>query len=500
MDMDLLNRSAAILLFALASQPVAASDSAPAQPSRVVLQGVTVVDVSDGSLAPDRSVVIEGGRIERIAAASAPLDVGGAQVVDARGRFLVPGYVDMHAHPLNAPDPTDNLRLMLAAGITGYRQMSGSPQQLQARGEGRLDHAEGPRLLALSGTILTDSLAPTPEAARAEVRRQQAQGADFIKSVGLSRAGFLASLDEARKIGIPYTGHIHSDVDVREATGMRSIEHLGALEAMLLSCSDDETAIRKAIAEMEPEPPQVGPGPADMAETLARFIANPLLPTPQAQFAIQRRVLDSYDEGRCRALAAKFVADGTWQVPTLLRLRTMAIPTDPAYRDDPNLRYVPPATRAMWTGLADQFATRIAPADQEMLERFFDLLLQVTQLLQEEGVPLLAGSDAGGSQWVIPGVSLHQEFDLLAEAGLTPLQVLQAGTLNAARFLGLEQILGTVEPGKDANLVLLEADPLADVANLHRIAGVVRAGAYHPQSALRDMKESACHACEPRGE
>lgn len=493
--MNRLHRIVSLLLFAL-GMPLAAVAATPAAPALqvdrgVVLQGVTVVDVRDGSLDPDRAVVIEGGRIARIVPASSVVAGGQARVVDARGKFVVPGYVDMHAHPLNPPDPTDNLKLMLAAGITGYRQMSGSPQLLQARAEGRLDYPQAPALLALPGTILTDSLSPTPEAAAAEVRRQQAQGADFIKSVGLSRAGFLASLDEARRIGIPYAGHIHSDMDVREAVGMSSIEHLGAMEALLLSCSSEEAAIREAIAQMDAEPPQAGPGPADMAQVLARFIANPIQGTTPAQFAVQKRVMETYDEGKCRDLAAGFAAAGTWHAPTLLRLRTMAIPTDPAYRDDPNLRFVPPATRQMWTELADQFAAGVDPADQAMLKRFFDLLLQLTGLLQDSGVGLLAGSDAGGSQWVIPGFSLHQDFDLLAQAGLTPLQVLQSGTLNAARFLGKEDTMGTVEAGKDADLVVLDGNPVEDVANLHRIAAVVRAGVVYDASELRELQESA---------
>jgi len=479
------------LLIALGVPVVAPAAPALHVDRGVVIQGVTVVDVRDGSLAPERTLVLEGGRIARILPAASVVAGGQAQVVDGRGRFVVPGYVDMHAHPLNPPDPAANLALMLASGITGYRQMSGSPDLLQARREGRLEHAPAPMLLALPGTILTDALASTPQAAAAEVDRQKGQGADFIKSVGQSRANFLASLEEANRIGIPFAGHIHTDMDVREARGMASIEHLGAMEALLLSCSSEEAALREAVLRLDAEPPQAGPGPADMAQVLARFIANPIQGTTPAQFAIQKRVMETYDEGKCRQLAAGFVADGTWHVPTLLRLRTMAIPTDPAYREDPNLRFVPAATRAMWTDLADEFAARVAPADQAMLEQYFRLLLGLTGLLQQSGVRLLAGSDAGGSQWVVPGASLHQEFDLLAQAGLTPLQVLQSATLNAAQFLGRERTMGTVEEDRQADLVLLDANPLEDVANLHRVVAVVRAGVVYDAAALDGLRESA---------
>ena len=111
--------------------------------------------------------------------------------------------------------------------------------------------------------------------------------------------------------------------------------------------------------------------------------------------------------------------------------------------------------------------------------------------MEDSGVPLLAGSDTGGSQWVIPGFSLHQEFDLFAQAGLTPLQVLQVATWNGARFLGREATMGSVETGKNADLVLLDANPVANAANLHGIAGVVRAGVYYSPSALNRLKADA---------
>ena len=459
----------------------------------LVLEGVTVVDVKTGQLSRDMTVVVEDKKIVRIAPASSVAARGEAQTVDARGKYVVPGYLDMHAHPLNFADPTGQLKLMLANGVTGYRQMSGSPELLQARGAGKLNFPDAPELLALPGTIFTDSLTPTPAAAVAEVHKQQAQGADFIKTVGLSSDNFYAAMKEAKAVSLPYAGHLPSDVDVRVAApGMRSIEHLGPGTVMMLSCSGDEANVRKFVSSTHTAPPpQVGPTTPERAAMVERAIANPMIMTPPAQFAGLQRVIDTYDETRCKELAGEFFADGTWQVPTLIRLRTMGIANDPAYVNDPNLRFMPAATRQMWDQLAKQFSARISPENQAIYRKFFDMQLRFVKLMEDSGVPLLAGSDTGGSQWVIPGFSLHHEFDLFAQAGLTPLQVLQVATWNGAKFLGREGAMGSVEAGKNADLVLLDANPIADAANLHGIAGVVRAGVYYSPSALNRLKADA---------
>ena len=364
------------------------------------------------------AVVIEGDKIVRIVPASSVVARGAAQTVNAHGKYIVPGYLDMHSHPLNLPDPSGYLKLMLVEGITGYRQMSGTPALLQARGEGKLNYPIGPELLAMSGIVMTDTLTPTPEAAASEVRKQKAEGADFIKTVGLSSANFFGAMKEAKAVGIPYAGHLQTDVDVRVAAkGMRSIEHLGPMEAVLLGCSSDEAAIRKLIADTHGEPPQVGPASGAMADLMTRMIANPVMAIPPREFVSMQRVLDTYDEAKCKELAAEFVADGTWQVPTLIRLRTMAMPDDPAYANDPNLKFVAPATRQMWVEIAQQFPKKLSPSNRETLKQLFALQLKFTKLLEDSGVQMMAGSDTGGSQWVIPGSSIHQDFDLFAKAG-----------------------------------------------------------------------------------
>jgi imidazolonepropionase-like amidohydrolase len=196
-----------------------------------------------------------------------------------------------------------------------------------------------------------------------------------------------------------------------------------------------------------------------------------------------RRAIDTFDESRAEALAAAFVADGTWHCPTLIRERTSELSDAAEFRDDPNLRFMDADTVAEWRASASRFAA-LSAETRATYRDAYDLQLRLTRLLADAGVKLLAGSDACGAVWEVPGYSLHQEFDELARAGLSALRVLQTATLDAAEFLGLADRLGTVKPGQRADLVLLDRNPVEDVAHLHGIAGVVRAGRYHPADEL----------------
>ena len=201
-----------------------------------------------------------------------------------------------------------------------------------------------------------------------------------------------------------------------------------------------------------------------------------------------QHVIDTYSDEKCRKVAEVFVAHNTWQVPTLIRLRTAEFGDDPGYRDDPNLRYIAPATRQMWQSLALQFSTLMKPADRETLRQFDALQMKMVKQFGDAGVRILAGSDFGGI-WLVAGFSLHQEFDLLAKAGFTPLQVLQMTTLDGAELLGRQATAGSVEVGKEANLVLLDGNPIESVQNLHKVNAVVRGGRYYSQQDLAALKQ-----------
>jgi imidazolonepropionase-like amidohydrolase len=226
---------------------------------------------------------------------------------------------------------------------------------------------------------------------------------------------------------------------------------------------------------------------------IGKLIINPLNRSRPADIGLLARAASTFDPGAAAALAAHLVGDGTWQVPTLIRSKTMHLCDDPAFRREPALRYIAQPTLKGWSKAAQKFSGFPAAARQTFGDAY-DVLLNLTKVLDTAGVPMLAGSDSGGAAWEVPGLALHQEFDELGRAGLSPLRVLQMTTWNAAEFLGATDVMGTVAAGKHADLVLLEANPLESVAHLHQIRGVVRGGRYLGPADLDALKEKVAAA------
>ena len=469
------------------------ADPAPTSAAHLVIRGVTVVDPRDGSLQAAQDVRLAGERILSVEPSAGEKAPPGVQVVEAAGRYLVPGFADMHAHPLGAGDPSGTFDLMLAYGVTGFRQMSGSSRMLAGRGAGTLMPVGAPRLLALPGQVLTPLNAGSPAAAVARVREQHDLGADFIKAALITSEVFYPAQAEARRLGIPILGHLPSGIDVARASGdgMRSIEHLGPGAGMLACCSTEQDAVDRDIsARPEPKmPPAWLPIPEPVFDRVIRtIVVNPLNRSQPADVDILARAAATFAQDAAAALAQRFVRDGTWQVPTLIRSRTMHLCDDPAFREDPGLRYVAPSALRTWRKAADKFA-RFPASSRETFRAVYATLLALTKVLDDVGVRMLAGSDSGGAAWELPGIALHQEFDELARAGLPPLRVLQMTTSDAADFLDTADVMGSVAPGKYADLVLLDANPIESVDHLHRISGVVRGGRYYPSAELDALKE-----------
>ena len=458
----------------------------PAAAGEYLLRDVTVVDVTDGTSAAGQDLRITGGTIAQIGLTGG--EPGGLPVIEGNGAFVVPGYVDAHVHVLNDPARTAaSYALMLANGITGYRQMSGTPRLLKDRRAGRLPAPPGaPALLATPGSLLTPLNTATPADAAAEVRSQHEQGADFIKAGMTSHDSFLAALAAAREVGIPLAGHLPGDVDPREAArgGMRCIEHLGPGVTVFAAACRCEAEIR-ALPPREIRLPRLKlPGMERvLLRVLRGLVVNPAVTTKPEDARSLELADESYDAERTAALAALFAEHQTWHCPTLIRLHTQQFPDRPEHRADERLRFIAAEEAARWRKSAAKFA-RLPAATQGALRAHWPAQLRLTKALADAGVPLLAGTDAGGAGWVIPGFALHDEFDLLAEAGLGPLAILRAATAAPARFLGLDAVAGRVAPGYRADLVLLGADPVSSHQALHAVRAVVRDGGLWSRDGL----------------
>ena len=427
------------------------------------------------------SVAIQDGKITQVAPSGQIAASGLAQSIDAAGKFLVPGYNDMHTHAMASADqPMPFWPALIANGITGIREMAGNAEAVARATRLNADSAAGrvlaPEVLASASSIVTAMVAP---AAMAGVMQQQKnEGASFVKTVSQNPGMFPIMMAESKRLGLPVAGHIAPGISATVASdaGWRAVEHLGPALSLLLDCSTDEEAIRTVVRRAPPVMPNV----------FSPFI--PRLP----EVSWFQRVMDTYSEARCVTLAKTFVKNETWQVPSLYRVKTMQFSADAVFRTDPNLKYVEARRAAQWQSLAEQYTRTIPPDVDAVFRRFFDYQVKLLQTMRQEKVKMLAGSDMTGI-WCIPGFSLQEEFKILAQVGFTPLEILQMTTLNAAEFLQRKD-MGTVEVGKIANLVLLEANPLLDAAHLNKIAGVFVNGRYQPQAALQKMLDDTAAA------
>ncbi|NED84957.1 amidohydrolase family protein [Streptomyces sp. SID11233] len=466
---------------------------------RVLVRDVTVVDPLDGRHTPGQDVVVEGNRITSVTATGAP--AGGAHVVEGRGRFVVPGLMDMHMHALNTPKDVDGTyALMLANGVVGFRQMSGNRALLKSRSRGTLPRPTGaPTLRATAGDLLTPLNASTAEGAVRAVREQHRDGADFVKAGMTTRETFLAALQEANRLGIRLGGHLPADLDPREAAraGVWSIEHLGPGVTVFAAASSKESEVRAGnpTRKLPPIPRVKIPGADKLAMKLIKgMVTNPATSTSEGEAHAYELADGSYDQQKAEELAALFVEHTTWQCPTLIRVHTQQFGDSPEHTEDPRRRYMAPEELRTWDKSVKKFS-RLPDVTRNALHNHWAAQLRMTRTFADAGVPMVAGTDACGAAGIIPGFALHDEFDHLAEAGLDPLTILRMTTTEPARFLGEEGDFGRIAPGMPADLVLLDEDPLESHTALRAIAGVMRDGSWWSRAELDAVVERI--AAEP---
>jgi imidazolonepropionase-like amidohydrolase len=401
--------------------------------------------------------------------------VARGQVVDATGLYLIPGLWDMHTHAYFgwSRDFGDNyvLPLFIANGVTGIRDMGSDLEAvLRARAEVAAHRLVGPRMV-VSGPMLDGPKATykasipiaTPADGRQAVAMLKDRGVDFIKiQSGVPHAAYLAIAAEAKARGIEFDGHVPDAVRASEAiaAGQRTFEHLiGIFEA---STPDEDDFLKRRYG--------AGKDPA----------ANKRLTA----------FLDRYDPGREAALIRTLAAHTIWQCPTLLWERGQWLVDVIDFRKDPDLAFTP----RTWIDRKFPSSQKsiLESMDTDPLavrQKFVEHELAIVRRLHAAGVPFLAGTDTPAGVDVTPGISLHLELQRFVAAGFTPLEALQTATLNPARFAGKLADFGTAEPGRVADLVLLRANPLENIANTRTIAGVVADGRYWSSADLDALRE-----------
>jgi imidazolonepropionase-like amidohydrolase len=419
--------AAATLLIAPSFDPLVAQETATA------FIGVDVLPMDGERVLRDQTVVVTNGKIASLASARTATVPTGAMKVDGKGKYLMPGLGELHAHIPGGKSPDADvertLLLYVANGVTTIRGMLGDPRHLVYRERVAKGEVLGPRIYT-SGPSLNGNSAKTPDAAVALVVDQQKAGYDLLKiHPGVPRDAFDAMAARADALRIPFAGHVPEAVGLARAleAKYRSIDHLdGYVEALVPDAAGSQV-----------------------------FGVN---------------LAARADESRLPALVEATRAAGTWQVPTEILLVNWLNDEDPqAMAKWPEMKHVPPEVLQQWIAQKQGFAAKFPQADRR---RLLALRRTIIKALHDGGVPFALGSDAPQT-WNVPGFSAHRELAALVAAGLTPYQALRSGTANVGAYFGTQATVGTVAAGKRADLILLEANPLTDIANSSRIAGVM---------------------------
>jgi hypothetical protein len=458
-------------------------------PVSLAITNVTVIDPESRRVLPKHSVLVRGDRIVAVVPTRTRSRYAPSRTIDGTGRFLIPGLMDMHAH-LFLPEPaTPSLNLLLANGITSFREMSSDCwalagvktgcisdyKSLQARL--RDGSIAGPDLLATTSIMVfgraygnvpkgaPEFLIPrTPDEARELVRYLKTREVDLIKTHDtIPKDVFVALADEAKKQGIPVGGHIPFGMGVAGVIehGYASIEHARDL---LYDCSRYGPEFRRLTSDVADRRPG-----AKRPEDVVRL----------------RETVGQFDEAICAAMLKRLAGSGIYYVPTHVTREMEARATDPAYVQDPNRKYITARRMARWE--KDIAETAALPAEEAAaLNAFFRHGLRITGLAYAAGVPIMAGTDQNDTL-IVPGFSLHRELALLAQAGIPPMDVLRSATTTPASYLKKSDLLGGISAGKEADLVLLRANPLKDIRNTAAVEAVVANGRLYDRAALNGL-------------
>lgn len=406
--------------------------SLPLLAQTFVFKDVNVISMTSPRIAEKQNVIVRDGRIESISTALAKLPEG-TTVIDASGRYLIPGLAEMHGHipPPNAPGGMleDALFLYLANGITTVRGMLGHEGQINLREWQKKGEIVSPNLY-VAGPSFNGNSINSPAEAIEKVKAQKKEGWDLLKvHPGLTRAEYDAMARTARAEGIRFAGHVPEEVGLLHAIemGHETFDHIDGYVEYL----------------------EGDKGPVD--------------------------------KKKLASIVKKSKAAGVWIVPTsaLWQVLFNAVPLA-TLRSYEELKYVPAAAVEAWSKM---YRDREGDLPEEAVKNIIAARTEILRALHKGGVKILMGTDAP-QQFSVPGFSLHRELLLMREAGMTPYEILESGTVNVGEYFAKQDAFGTIEPGKRADLVLLNANPLEDIRNISNIDGVMVRGRWFPRETL----------------
>ncbi|MEW7291470.1 amidohydrolase family protein [Aquimarina sp. 2304DJ70-9] len=409
----------------------------------VLIKDVNIINVVDGSILKNQYVVIDSGKIKNITDTIENADSYTTKI-NAEGKYLMPGLVEMHAH---IPPPSvskkrieEVLFLYLSNGITTIRGMLGHPSHLELREKALGNQILSPRIFTSSPSLNGNSIR-TKEEVITKVTTYQKEGYDFLKiHPGIKLEVFDQLVKTANEVGIPFSGHVPVDVGVRHALTSKyaSIDHIdGFLEGLV--------------------PESANVNPSDNG-----FFGYNFAPLA--------------DESKIDELAQLANDNKVWIVPTQsLFERWFAPITANELLKEPEMKYMPASTLQNWKDRKGRYTADNPNFNENQWNQFNSIRRKLLKKLSDNGNRILLGSDAP-QLFNVPGFSIHHEIDGMIRAGLTPLQIIQSGTINPAIFLGKEDTFGQIKTGLDADLILLDSNPIQNIQALQQVSGIIVRG------------------------
>lgn len=444
-----------ILSFLIPHSPIVAQSWADSQFREIAFTNVDVIPMTSAEqILLDQTVIIRSGKIQKIGPADKVRPNSNALLIDGTGKYLMPGIAEMHAHiPVPSGDSDSLVRktllLYLANGITTIRGMLGDPYHLRLKRQVEKGEVLGPRIYT-SSPSLNGGTVHSKEEARDKVGKYKNEGYDFLKiHPGLSREVFDEIAATARQLNIPFSGHVPTAVGIRHAiaSGYASIDHLdGYVEGLV-------------------------PASASVHRDSGGFFGY--------------RFTDLADLNKLPELTASTKGQQVWIVPTQsLMVRWLSPKSGAELMSEPEMQYMSSATLYQWRRNKD-LVTQSPHYEVAKYERFIALREKILRNLYKTGAKLLLGSDAPQVSHV-PGFSIHHEMQSLEKAGLSAYAILESGTVNPAHFFKASHQYGTVEEGKVADLLLLDANPMDAVENMRQLDGVMVRGLWLPKAVMME--------------
>lgn len=428
----------------------------------VAFTNVNVVPMDSERVLEDQTVLVADGRIVAVGPAGEVNVPGSATTIDGTGRYLMPGLAEMHGHIPGSNSPRyaeQTLFLYVSNGVTTVRGMAGDPLHLDLREQTAAGTLVGPTIFAASPGM-GGNAGSTPDNAENAVRERQAAGYDLLKVTGMPVDSYERMATVADEVGIPFAGHIPERVGL-----------VGALDARQASIDHLDRYVEFMV-----------PGYESMPDRQAGFFGS--------------GIVDLADTSRMDDAIRRTIEAGTWNVPTLSLVEHLASP-EPAEEMIrwPEMRYMPQAVLDGWVSSKRDFGAR-ADFQPAAATQLVELRRMLTRRLHDAGAPIALGSDAP-QFFNVPGFSIHHEMAMMVAAGLTPYQVLATGTRNPAAYFGTPEDFGTVEPGRRADLILLDANPLDDIANVQRRAGVMVRGRWLAEAEIQERLDAIATELRP---